>query len=146
MTLSETATRARKHIVVGIDGSPQSVDVLRWAVEQAKATAADITAVMAWQATIGYGYVDVQSVRDSAQKSLQDVVNTVTEEEVSVTSEFIEGYPSTVLLEASQNADLLVVGNRGHGGFTGMLLGSVSTQCVHHAGCPVVVIRSSATK
>ncbi|BEP15782.1 hypothetical protein acdb102_40930 [Acidothermaceae bacterium B102] len=146
MTQSDTVTRARKHIVVGIDGSPQSIDVLRWAVDQAKATDADITAVMAWQATVGYGYIDVQSVRDSAQKSLQDVVNTVTDAEVSVTSEFIEGYPSTVLLEASHSADLLVVGNRGHGGFTGMLLGSVSTQCVHHATCPVVVVRSSPTK
>jgi nucleotide-binding universal stress UspA family protein len=146
MTTSDIATRARKHIVVGVDGSAQSSDVLRWAVEQARATAADITVVMAWQATVGYGYVDVQSVRDSAQKSLQDVVNTVADAEVSVTSEFIEGYPSTVLLEASQNADLLVVGNRGHGGFTGMLLGSVSTQCLHHATCPVVVVRSSTTK
>ena len=54
----------------------------------------------------------------------------------------IEGIPAQVLLDASDGADLLVVGSRGHGGFTGALLGSVSQHCVHHAHCPVVVIRA----
>jgi nucleotide-binding universal stress UspA family protein len=53
----------------------------------------------------------------------------------------IEGPPARVLIDASQNADLLVVGSRGHGAFAGMLIGSVSQHCVHHASCPVVVVR-----
>jgi nucleotide-binding universal stress UspA family protein len=58
-----------------------------------------------------------------------------------VSTRVIEGYPAQVLVDASAGADLLVVGNRGHGGFTDVLLGSVSTFCVHHARCPVTVIR-----
>jgi len=58
-----------------------------------------------------------------------------------VSTRVIEGYPAQVLVNASAGADLLVVGNRGHGGFADVLLGSVSTFCVHHARCPVTVIR-----
>lgn len=60
--------------------------------------------------------------------------------EVDVQGELIEGRPASALLEAAGDADLLIVGSRGRGGFTGLLLGSVSAQCVHHAPCPVVVV------
>jgi nucleotide-binding universal stress UspA family protein len=60
--------------------------------------------------------------------------------ELEIVGELVEGRPTAVLLEAARNADLLVVGSRGHGGFAALLLGSISSQCVHHAPCPVVVV------
>ena len=66
-------------------------------------------------------------------------------EQVKIRTTAAEGSPARVLLDASQGAELLVVGSRGHGGFTEALLGSVSQHCVHHATCPVVVIRHPVT-
>ncbi len=63
---------------------------------------------------------------------------------VEIRSEVVEGNPAAALLAASAGAELLVVGSRGHGGFVEALLGSVSQHCVHHAPCPVVIIRDSA--
>lgn len=140
--MTQATDTNRKRIVVGIDGSAQSVEVLRWAVDQARATQADIQAVMAWQIPMTYQYGDLVAMRDSAHKSLQDVLNTVSDPDVRVAGHFVEGGAAEVLIEEGDQADLLVVGSRGRGGFKGLLLGSVSTQCVHHARCPVVVIRS----
>jgi nucleotide-binding universal stress UspA family protein len=64
-----------------------------------------------------------------------------TEGAFTLQTEVVEGPPALMLLRAAADADLLVVGSRGHGAFAGMLLGSVSEHCVHHANCPVVVIR-----
>ncbi len=60
---------------------------------------------------------------------------------VAVREVVVEGNAGQVLLDAAKNADLLVVGNRGHGGFADALIGSVSVRCLHHANCPVVVVR-----
>jgi nucleotide-binding universal stress UspA family protein len=140
--MTQETAPSRKRIVVGVDGSPQSEVALRWAVDQARATHADISAVMAWQIPATYGYGDLLAMRDSAEKSLQEIVNTVSDPDVHVVGRFVDGGSAGVLIEAGDNADLLVVGSRGRGGFKGLLLGSVSTQCVHHASCPVVVIKS----
>jgi len=59
---------------------------------------------------------------------------------VEIERRVVEGRPAAVLVDESQGADLLVVGSRGHGGFAGLLLGSVSQQCAHHAACPVVIV------
>lgn len=72
-----------------------------------------------------------------------DILKGVDTEGVDVTGDFVQGPTVTVLLNASQDADLVVVGSRGHGGFTGLLLGSVSTQVLHHATCPVLVVRTT---
>ena len=78
-----------------------------------------------------------------AERVLREAVERVRSDHPSVAVEttVIEGPPARVLVDMSADADLLVVGSRGLGGFSGLLLGSVSQQCVHHAHCPVTVVR-----
>ena len=141
-------------IVAGVDGSPSSLSALRWAVAQAKLTGATVDAVIAWHYPVavgGYGYSPVGVVQDGtdfleiAEKVLADAISNAPDQgDVMVQARVIEGNPAQVLLHAAAGADLLVVGSRGHGGFAEALLGSVSQHCVHHAPCPVVVIRGLA--
>src|ERR1700761_9182199 len=138
-------------IVVGVDGSPSSIGALRWAIRQAELTGADVEAVIAWHypiATGGYGFAPTGMAtsfdfKENAEKVLAEAISTACGPggSVPVHPRVIEGNPAQVLLDASDGADLLVVGSRGHGGFTEALLGSVGQHCVHHARCPVVVIR-----
>ena len=139
-------------IVVGADGSPASRAALRWAVRQAELTGATVHAVIAWHdpvATGGYAWapaalLDSTDMQEAAEKALSDEIGEVVgaRSDVRVRPEAIEGNPAQVLIGASAGADLLVVGSRGHGGFAGALLGSVSQHCVHHADCPVVIVRA----
>ncbi|MEV0702785.1 universal stress protein [Saccharopolyspora sp. NPDC050389] len=136
----------RYTIVVGVDGSPASKVALRWAVWHAGLVDGRITALMAWDAPLIYNW-EVPGLEDFAAttaKILSGVVKEVAgDSEVEISKEVSQGHPARALLEAAEeaNADLLVVGNRGHGGFAEALLGSVSQHCVHHACCPVVVVR-----
>jgi nucleotide-binding universal stress UspA family protein len=141
------------HIVAGIDGSPSSLSALRWAIRQAGLTGAAVDAVIAWHYPVaagGYGWAPTGMAtafdyRANAEKVLADAIGTACDpgSEVPVRARVLEGNPAQVLLDAADGADLLVVGSRGHGGFTEALLGSVGQHCVHHARCPVVVIRGS---
>jgi nucleotide-binding universal stress UspA family protein len=134
-------------IVVGVDGSDCGTRALRWAVDYAQQTGGRLTAVTAWHhspVAVGPGLMppatyDAEAVARAVLKETLDSLDT---RDVPVEQVVAEGNAAAVLLERSRDADLLVVGNRGHGGFTGMLLGSVSTHCAHHAHCPVVVVRS----
>jgi nucleotide-binding universal stress UspA family protein len=138
-------------IVVGADGSPSSRTAFRWAVRQAELTGATVDAVIAWQypvATGGYAWapvavLDSTDLQEAAEKVLADEIGEIVgaRSDVRIRPVAIEGSPAQVLLAAAEGADLLVVGSRGHGGFAGALLGSVSQHCVHHAKCPVVIIR-----
>jgi nucleotide-binding universal stress UspA family protein len=144
-------------IVVGIDGSNESLEALRWALGEARLRGTGLRAVRVWEYpfvapsaewTLGTPTpqpvaVDPQDVRHLAETQLAQVVSEVEPNGtgVRIEQEVIEGHPANALVEASKGADLLVVGSRGHGGFAGLLLGSVSQACVHHAHCPVVVIR-----
>jgi len=138
-------------IVVGVDGSPSSRAALRWAPKQARLTGGTVDAVIAWQipaSMTGYGWMapvvpDI-SFEDIAKQTLEDAVSDVVgaAEVPRVRSLVVHGVPANVLLEAASDADLLVVGRRGHGEFADTLLGSVSQHCVHHARCPVVIVRS----
>jgi nucleotide-binding universal stress UspA family protein len=136
-----------KRIVVGVDGSTSSRDALRWAIGQAMLTGAVVEAVMAWHVPVTDGWAPMfDLVEDLTKASERTLANTITEVAgdscpVTVEQRVIEGAPAQVLLSAARGADLLVVGSRGHGGVAGALLGSVSQYCVHHAPCPVVVIR-----
>lgn len=137
-------------IVVGVDGSSSSKAALAWAVGQARLTGAVVEAVTAWSFPAAFGYaapgVDVDW-EEMAAKTLTDAIAEVTAGPgaPAIRHKAIQGNAARVLLDASAGADLLVVGNRGHGGFVEALLGSISQHCVQHATCPVVVIRDSAT-
>lgn len=138
-------------IVAGVDGSSSSLSALRWAIRQAGLTGASVDAVIAWHypvAAAGYawgpgGMDQGFDFTEIAGKTLAGVISNAVGpgSGVRICPQVVEGNPARVLLDAAAGADLLVVGSRGHGGFTEALLGSVSQHCVHHAPCPVVVIR-----
>ena len=135
-------TSDRDVIVVGVDGSPCSLEALRWAARQAELTGAELHAVMAWSLPEIYGYVP----RDFAGETREALADAIQQAlgappRVPVIAQVVEGHAAEALIDASRGAQLLVVGSHGHGSFTGMLLGSVSQHCVGHAHCPVVVIR-----
>jgi nucleotide-binding universal stress UspA family protein len=140
---------AGQRIVAGVDGSPSSLEALRWAVGQAELTGGTVDAVIAWQypaAATGFGWGAVADDTDWAElaaKTLADAISQAVDpgSDVPVRPVVVQGMPAQVLLDLAADADLLVVGSRGHGGFAGALLGSVSQHCTHHAPCPVVVIR-----
>jgi nucleotide-binding universal stress UspA family protein len=139
-------------IVVGIDGSEESKGALRWALEEARLRSADIVAVHAWEAppavpepgpAPGFDLVGIlPQVEEAGERLVTTVVNEVVGDSgVTVEPVAIAGPPAAVLVEAARDADMLVVGSRGHGGFTALLLGSVSQQLAHHAPCPLVIHR-----
>lgn len=137
--------------MAGVDGSPSSVEVLRWAVRQAGLTGGTVDAGIGWQypvSTGGYGWAPAGMVGGTdyekfAGKTLADAISAAAGPggEMTVRPQVVQGHPAQVLLAAADGVGLLVVGSRGHGAFEGALLGSVSQHCVHHARCPVVVIR-----
>jgi len=139
-------SRPEHRIVVGVDGSESSKAALAWAVGQARLTGAVVEAVTAWEFPNCYGYpapilnVDFSEL---ATKTVTDAISEFTgaKDTPQVRYRVVEGNAARVLLDESADADLLVVGSRGHGGFVEALLGSTGQHCVHHATCPVVVIR-----
>jgi len=139
-----------KRIVAGVDGSPSSVHALEWAIRQAELTGDVIDAVNAWHFPNDYG-MPVGDLPDFAglgaeilDKAIAEARNATGQPAAEIHPHVVEGNPAQALLDLAKGADLLVVGSRGHGGFTGALLGSVSQHVVHHARCPVVVVRGRA--
>ena len=136
-----------RRIVVGVDGSADSLKALEWAAGQAELTDASVEIVSTWKMPSSYGWasmpIDYNPVADVKAK-LRDIVDGVrgAHPGVSFDETIIEGDAAPCLLERAKGADLLVVGTRGHGGFTGLLVGSVSMHCDTHANCPVVVLRA----
>jgi nucleotide-binding universal stress UspA family protein len=139
-------------IVVGVDFSEGAKSALRFGLAEAKLRQSTLRVVHAWQfeylgvsgiegfyPTIG---PDLSDVRRAAEAGLEAILAEVVSDEhnVEVVAVVTEGAAGAVLVAESQKAELLVVGSRGHGGFAGLLLGSVSQQCAHHASCPVVII------
>jgi nucleotide-binding universal stress UspA family protein len=132
-------------IVVGVDGSRHSVEALRWGAHQAATLGAGLVAVTAWEYPTSFGWASVPSDWDPVkdmEKVLQDAVREAFGDRPPAGLELSvrEGGAARVLLEASRGATMLVVGSRGHGGFAGLLLGSVSANVAEHAPCPVLII------
>jgi nucleotide-binding universal stress UspA family protein len=137
-------------IIVGIDGSDHSQRALDWAVREATVRQVPLTVISVYRAVVGYWgaavlYPQDQVCTAQARQDAQDatdkaLANAGDARPASVTVTALSGIPAEELVDASKDADMLVVGSRGTGGFARLLLGSVSSQCVHHAHCPVVVI------
>jgi nucleotide-binding universal stress UspA family protein len=132
-------------IVVGVDGSQPSQQALRWGAQLAAVFGAGLDAVTAWEFPASYGWGSVPSDWDPAQDMRTVLGQTVQEvfgdQPLAGLRRLVnEAGAAGVLLDASQGAIMLVVGSRGHGGFTGLLLGSVSANVAEHASCPVLVI------
>ena len=145
MTTENTINR----IVVGVDGSDQSKLALRWAATLSGWTGARIDAVTAWHIPASFGWTPGSSYvppemhpQDDAERMLKDVLAEVLDADpvVKVNTVVCEGNAAQVLVEHSSQSSMLVVGSRGHGGFAGLLLGSVSSHCAEHAKCPVLVV------
>jgi nucleotide-binding universal stress UspA family protein len=139
-----------KTIVVGVDGSPASRVALTWAAAEAAEHGADLVVVNAWEHTLmppmGSVSVSEKFVPDPSQRTADDLVRVIKEElgdepKVLVQPRVRQGPPAKVLIEESAEADLLVVGTRGHGGFAGLVLGSVSQHVSAYARCAVAVVR-----
>ncbi|HZD98640.1 MAG TPA: universal stress protein [Micromonosporaceae bacterium] len=135
---------AAKRIVVGVDGSTQSQQALRWAARFASTMQARINAVAVWDfpVTYGWGLPADWNPGDDMKKLLTETVELALgpERAPDMTLTIRQGGAAHVLLEESADALMLVVGSRGHGGFAGLLLGSVSAAVAEHATCPVLVV------
>jgi nucleotide-binding universal stress UspA family protein len=143
--MTSPASQPSARVVVGVDGSPQSKQALRWALRIAAATGSRLDAVAAWDLPVNYGWAvapDDWNPAEDTRKVLTDTVAEVCGSDRSddITLTVREGGAARVLLEQSEGALLLVVGSRGHGGFAGLLLGSVSASVAEHAHCPVLVV------
>ena len=137
-------------IVVGVDGSSSSRKALTWAAAEAADHGADLVVLNVWEHTLlppaGSVSVSERYVPDPSQRTADDLLEDIKhvlgdDPPVTVHPRLKQGNPSKVLIEESADADLLVVGTRGHGGFAGLVLGSVSQHVAAYAKCPVAVIR-----
>jgi len=134
-------------VVVAVDGSAASLAALRWAVGLASGTGWTIEPVMVWQQPVTYGWdVSIETIdwEGDTQKALTATLDEVfgAQRPSGLRPFVLHGDPAHRLIEHAKDAQLLVLGNRGHGGFVGLLLGSVSTKCAAHAPCPVLIVHA----
>ena len=132
-------------IVVGVDGSPPSQQALRWGAHLAATFGAGLDAVIAWDTTPAHSWSSTppdrtpdEETRQALDQFVQDAFGD--QPPAGLRRLVHDGGASKVLLDASEDAIMLVVGSRGHGGFAGLMLGSVSANVTAHAACPVLVI------
>jgi nucleotide-binding universal stress UspA family protein len=133
-------------IVVGVDSSPHSEAALRWAVQQAELLSGEVVALFCWQLPFfgvpgGFDPDDVEA--GAKALLLQTVAEAVPDPAVPLVTMVARGDPTEALIEASKEANLLVLGTRGRSTFAGLTLGSVSQGCSAHAACPVVLVKKS---
>ncbi|MDJ0313540.1 universal stress protein [Arthrobacter sp. H35-D1] len=139
--------RENLHIVVGVDGSPESVLALKWAQKLAAPLGATIKAVSAWRPEVVFAPYSIPEwdsegvvAKQQGQALLEAFGGNPPQ---GLVRESHRGQAAQVLIDAGNQAQMLIVGSRGHGGFKGMLLGSVSSACAAHAKCPVLVVHSA---
>lgn len=133
-------------VIVGIDGSDNANAALAWAAEFGRRYDVPVHAILVWDigpvygVPIEYSDADVADLDERAHRSLDTVVETTLGSGAEVVKDVVRGYPASVLIDAAQAAQLLVVGSRGQSRVSTMLAGSVSRECVNMAMCPVVVV------
>jgi len=147
--------RAVGTIVVGVDGSPGSLEALRFAVAEARLRGVKLRVVHAWTVPLAVALPEPAVLAqplipepefEQVRAALLAQGDTLLDEALAgvdmpeVERVLVEGTPAHALVQTAEGADLLVVGSRGRGGFRGLLLGSVSQQCAHHAPCPIVIV------
>jgi nucleotide-binding universal stress UspA family protein len=165
MTQSSEGTQSGRvpAVVVGVDGSAGAQEALRWALAEGRLRNSPVRVIHAWtfgyigSSVEGFAYwegaispyssgagIDLSDLQSAAEGLLERSLAEVGDEIKGVEIErlVVQGAAAAILVSAVAAGDLLVVGSRGHGGFVGLLLGSVSQQCVHHAPCPVVVVHA----
>jgi nucleotide-binding universal stress UspA family protein len=139
-------------VVVGVDGSAGSAAAVGFAVEEASRRRTELVALHAWGAFDFLGQDDVLPAYPRPEASRGEEHRILSESlagwsqrypDATIQPELVHRHPAAALIERSQTAQLLVTGARGRGGFTGLLLGSVSQTVMHHAGCPVAVVRAT---
>lgn len=139
-------------VIVGIDGSDHSRKALEWAMNEAAIRHVPLTVIIAHQIAVGYwgsavSYPEDHALSEHARKAAQEATDKAVAQlgesrPASISVRSISGSPAEELVSASADADLLVVGSRGSGGFGRLVMGSVSSQVAHHAHCPVVIVPS----
>ena len=136
-------------VVVGVDGSDGSLKALRFAIEEARRRGASVEVIHSWRVVYmgePMGMVPLQfpaeQFADTAKKVLGDALDSVKDDAKGVTlvGKVVQGPAAQTLIDAGKSAECIVVGRRGHGGFFGLVLGSVAQQVAYHASCPVVLI------
>jgi nucleotide-binding universal stress UspA family protein len=144
--MAEANTQPGRFIVVGVDGSEASVEALRWAIDQARATGARLVVIAAWEVpwTIMFSPTSLdedyaRSAKEKFERAVHDGLAGV--DDVEVELRMVEWDPSASLVEAAKGADLLVIGSHRYGALHGRHLGSVASYCAHHAPCPVLIHR-----
>lgn len=148
-------------VVVGVDGSARSIEALRWALAEARLRKAPLRALHSWiylhplvPLLVGYPYArdTIEPAAADAATAARQAAETILDQalaelgevgDVDVERVIAQGSAAQALIDAATEQDILVVGSRGHGGFAGLLLGSVSQQCAQHACCPVVIVRAN---
>lgn len=137
------AAETHPRIIVGVDGSEASVAALRVARALAEPLSASVEAWACWDVPAGYGVylaVGIEGFKYAAEQVLQQALKDAFDEQPAfVHPRLVRGKPSPLLIDGSRNALLLIVGRRGHGSF---VPGSVSSACVSHAHCPVLVVHA----
>lgn len=139
----------RPLVVVGVDGSDGSKAALRWAASVAAGIGATLDVIAAWQMPVAADLPIVATdwnLEEYSATMLEETMTEVFGTDQPVDAQLLvrQGNPAQVLLSASEQATMLVVGSRGHGGFVGLLIGSVSARCAERAGCPVLVVHGTA--
>jgi len=131
-------------IVVGVDGSEHSHRALAFAAEEAKLRGSTLHVIHSWTfppATLEADGLPHADLKAAAELVLDEAIATLgAEPGIEIQPEIANELAAQALIRASEGAELLVVGSRGRGGFKGLLLGSVSQQCAHHARCPIVIV------